>query len=107
MSFIPKLGTVVRVALVVVSIGATSLKAQTQVENSSNTNVGTAASTDTTKALDSKKAAVTTTVETMLVTASIATAKSTSSPETAVPQTVAADKWQFQVSPYFWLAGLH
>jgi hypothetical protein len=31
-------------------------------------------------------------------------------PETAaprVPQTAAADEWQFQVSPYFWLAGLH
>jgi hypothetical protein len=91
MSFIPKPGTVVSVALVLASIGTTSLNAQTPVENSSTIAVATA---------------VTTTVESTRVTASTATAKSTSPPEPQVPQTVDQDKWQFQFSPYFWLAGL-
>lgn len=31
----------------------------------------------------------------------------TTTVSTATPQTAAADKWQFQFSPYFWLASLH
>lgn len=36
-------------------------------------------------------------------------AKATTSSKTApqVPQAVDSDKWQFQFSPYFWMAGLH
>jgi len=107
MSLIPKLGTVVSVALVLASIGTTSLNAQTPVENSSTITVATAASTDAPKAIDSKKSDVTVNVDTTSVTVSTATAKSTSSPETTVPQTVDPDKWQFLFSPYFWMAGLH
>jgi len=36
-----------------------------------------------------------------------ANAKSTTAPATPVPQNVNDDGWQFQVTPYFWLAGLH
>jgi len=116
MSLIPKLGTVVSVALVLASIGTTSLNAQTPVENSSTITVATAASTDAPKAaastdapkaIDSKKSDVTVNVDTTSVTVSTATAKSTSSPETTVPQTVDQDKWQFVFSPYFWMSGLH
>ena len=107
MSFIPKLGTVVSFALVLASIGTTSLNAQTPVEDSSTITVATAASTDAPKAIDSKKSDVTVNVDTKSVTVSTATAKSTSSPETTVPQTVDPDKWQFVFSPYFWMAGLH
>jgi len=106
MSLIPKLGTVVGVALVLASIGTTSLNAQTPVENSSTITVATEASTDAPKAIDSKKADATTTVETTRVTAP-ATPKSTGSPETRVAQTVDPDKWQFVFSPYFWMSGLH
>ena len=35
------------------------------------------------------------------------TEKAGTSSESSVPQTVDPDKWQFQFSPYFWLAGLH
>lgn len=107
MSFIPKQGTVVGVTLILASIGATSLNAQTSVENSSTLNAATAASTDAPKALDGKKSDVTVNVDTTRVTVPTATVKSTSSLETPIPQTVDQDKWQFQFSPYFWLAGLH
>ena len=36
-----------------------------------------------------------------------ASAKTTTSPETPVSQAVDHDKWQFQVTPYFWLASAH
>lgn len=104
MSFIPKLGILLSVVLVA-STG--TLKAQTPVENTSTVSAATTGSTDATKTTDNKKSDVTANVETTRVTVSTATVKSTSSPETPAPQTVDPDKWQFQVSPYFWLAGLH
>ena len=107
MSFIPKLGTVVSVALVLASIGAISLNAQTPVENSSTITAATTASTDAPKAIDSKKSDVTANADTTRVTVSTATVTTTTPTETPVPQTVDPDKWQFQVSPYFWLASLH
>jgi hypothetical protein len=107
MSFIPRLGTVVSIALVLASVGAISLRAQTPVENSSTLNAATAASTDAPTAIDGKKSDVTANVDTTRLTVSTATGKSTSLPETPVTQTVDQDKWQFQFSPYFWLAGLH
>jgi hypothetical protein len=39
--------------------------------------------------------------------ASTSTGTTTASSESPVPQAVDPDKWQFQFSPYFWLAGLH
>ena len=36
-----------------------------------------------------------------------AVAKTTSETSSPVPQSTLTDKWQFQFSPYFWLAGLH
>src|ERR1700750_1571159 len=107
MSFYPKLGSVISAALVLVSIIANSLNAQIPVENSSTITTATTASTDAPKAIDSKKSDVTVNVDTTSFTVSNTTAKSTSSPETPHPQTVDQDKWQFQFSPYFWLAGLH
>src|SRR4026209_1726237 len=105
MSFIPKLGTAFSVALFLASAGVISVTAQTPVENSSTTSAATAASTNAPKAIDSKKSEVTANVDT--IGASVPTATKTTSPETTVPQTVDQDEWQFQFSPYFWLAGLH
>ena len=105
MSFIPRLCIALSVALVLASVGAISLNAQTPTENSSTGTAATAASTNAPKAIDSKKSEVTANVDT--VRASVPTDTRTTSPETPVPQTVDQDKWQFQFSPYFWLAGLH
>ena len=104
MSYIPKLGIVVSVALVLASIGAISIHAQTQVENSLTVAAATPASTDAPKATDSKKSGGTAKVDRP---PSVPAVTTTTSSETPVPQTVDADKWQFQFSPYFWLAGLH
>jgi hypothetical protein len=101
MSFIPRLRIALSVALVLASVGAISLTAQTPTENSTST-AATAASTNAPKAIDS-----TANVDTARVTVPTATAKSINSPETPLPQTVDQDEWQFQFSPYFWLAGLH
>ena len=107
MSFIPRLRIALSVALVLASVGAISVTAQTSTENSPTTTAATAASTNLPKAIDSKKFEVTANVDTARVTVPTATAKPITSPETLVPQTVDQDKWQFQVTPYFWLAGLH
>jgi hypothetical protein len=104
MSFIPRLCIALSVALVLASVGAISLNAQTPTENSSTSTAATAASTNAPKAIDSKTSEVTDNVDTVRVTVSSATAKPINSPETPVPQD--QDKWQFQFSPYFWLAGL-
>ena len=109
MSFIPRLCIALSVALVLASVGAISLNAQTPTENSSTSTAATAASTNAPKAIDSKKSEVTANIDTERVTVSSATAKPINSPATPVPQTTDPDpdKWQFQFSPYFWLAGLH
>src|SRR5689334_3407832 len=106
MSFIPRLRSAFSVALVLASVGAISVNAQTPSESPSTTTAATAASTDAPKAIDSKKSEVTANVETARITVPTTTAKPINSPETPVPQTVDQDKWQFQFSPYFWLAGL-
>jgi opacity protein-like surface antigen len=107
MSFIPRLCIALSVALVLASVGAISLTAQTPTENTSTSTAATAASTNAPTASDSKKSEVTANVDTARVTVPTANAKPIDSPETSVPQTVDQDKWQFQFSPYFWLAGLH
>jgi len=109
MSFIPRLCIALSVALVLASVGAISLNAQTPTENSSTRTAATAASTNAPKEIDSKKSDVTTNVDTVRVTVSSATAKPINSPATPVSQTTDPDpdEWQFQFSPYFWLAGLH
>src|SRR6185369_959470 len=107
MSYIPKPSRLISVALVFVSVSATSLNAQTLLESSSTITIASKPATDTPTSIDSKKTDVTPTIETPRVAASTAPTKSTGSPEAPVPQTVDQDKWQFQFSPYFWLAGLH
>ena len=105
MSFIPRLRIAFSVALVLASVGAISVTAQTPTENSPTTTAATAAVTNAPKAIDSRKPEVTANVDTARVT--VPTAKPIDSPGTPAPQTVDQNKWQFQFSPYFWLAGLH
>lgn len=107
MSFFPRLRIALSVALVLASAGAISLNAQTPTEKSSTSTAATVASTNAPKAIEGKKSEVAAKIETTRVTVPTATANSINSSETPVPQTVDQDKWQFQFSPYFWLAGLH
>jgi hypothetical protein len=90
--------TALSITLILATAGAISVTAQTQAESSSTSTATTASSTITSTGREAK------TVET--VRASVPSVPTTS-PETPVPQTADPDKWQFQFSPYFWLAGLH
>jgi hypothetical protein len=95
MSLNSKPWTALSITLILATAGAISVTAQTPAENSSTSAATTASSTITPTAREEK------TVDT--VRASVPT----TSPESPVPQTVDPDKWEFQFSPYFWLAGLH
>jgi hypothetical protein len=90
--------TALSMTLILATGGAISVTAQTQAESSSTSTATTASSTITSTGREGK------TVET--VRPSVPSAPTTS-PETPFPQTPDPDKWQFQFSPYFWLAGLH
>lgn len=105
MSFISKLGSVLSVVLVLASMGAANLYAQTPAESSPNITPATQASTDAPKSLASIKSDSTGNVDT--ARPGVPPVTPTTLPETTVPQAVDVDKWQFQFSPYFWLASLH
>lgn len=130
MSIIPKLQTALSVVFILTTAGAISVTAQTQaVADSSSTSAATNAATtsEPKKAEGTKPASApaenTAPDKTSEVNRSVgnsnvvaaasaptATAKTETSPEPTAPrspQTTAADKWQFQFSPYFWLASLH
>jgi len=121
MSYIHKLGSLICVALVVASIGAISLNAQTPVENSSTSAVASTSSTVAPKGVDNKKPSTTpvenlpldeksevsSSEDTATTSAATPSATTTNAPTTPRPQAVDQDKWQFQVTPYFWLASAH
>jgi hypothetical protein len=106
MSFIPKSQAVLSVAFILMTIGSLSVTAQTPTENSKTTSVdSTIKSNDT----EIKKVSTTDVQQTEVSLNEIAEAVTTAkvTPKPSAPQTVDPDKWQFQFSPYFWLAGLH
>ncbi len=130
MSLIPKRQTALSVVFILTIAGTISVTAQTQtvVDSSPTKPITNAVSTSEPKKVESTNAATapseiaatdkTSTVnpsagDSNAVTGTSApttTAKKEMSSETAFPrspQTAAADKWQFQFSPYFWLASLH
>ena len=88
------------------TIGSLSVTAQTPTENSKTTSVD---STIKSNDFEIKKVSTTNVQQTEVSSNEIAEAVTTAkvSPKPSAPQTVDPDKWQFQVSPYFWLAGLH
>ena len=106
-SLIQKSQTVLSVAFILATAGAFGISAQTTTENSSTSNSATATSTTKPKAIELKTPGVSASVDTASKSVPSASAKTTTSPETPVPQTVDQDKWQFQVTPYFWLASAH
>ena len=130
MSFIPKLKTTLGVAFILATAGAISVRAQTQAvaENPSTNASANASRTSELKKTSSLTSAVALVENTApdkpsettrdagspsvsaasaLTSVPVVAGKATRSPETVVPQSTSTDKWQFQFSPYFWLAGLH
>ena len=102
-SLIAKSQRVLSGAFILATAGAISITAQTPHENSTTA----ATSIVKAKAIDDKTSEVGANVATMSERIPIATAITITSSESPVAQTVDPDKWQFQFSPYFWLAGLH
>ena len=98
----PNLRTALVVVLILATVGAIRITAQTSADNSSTTTATTTALASATTTVDGKKP-WTMSVEKL-------TFEGATKPETAeprVPQTMDDDRWQFQFSPYFWLASLH
>ena len=102
-SLVAKSQRVLSVAFILATAGAISITAQTPDENS--VTAATASSIVKAKAIDGKTSEVDGNVGTM--SERIPTATTITSSELPVAQTVDPDKWQFQFTPYFWLAGLH
>ena len=107
MSFIQKLRIALSVCFILTTVGAISITAQSPAgaDNSSTEKVTKATATVRTASEDT--AEINTAKRESLTVAPTITEKATTSSESPVPQTVDPDKWQFQVTPYFWLAGLH
>ena len=93
--------TALSITLILATAGAISVTAQTHAENSATVTAITSPSTRAATTAVTPTAREEKTVDT--VRASVPA----TSPETPVPQTADPDEWQFQFSPYFWLAGLH
>lgn len=130
MSFIPTLKTTLGVAFIVATAGAVSVSAQTQAvaDNSSTNAPANASRTSELKTSSNPQSTVVPAesrapensaqtkpqagsaevVDVSAVTSvPTAAAKAARSAETVVPQGTSTNKWQFQFSPYFWLASLH
>jgi hypothetical protein len=121
MSLNSKLRTALSVVFILTTAAAFSVTAQTPTENSSTSAVASTSSTITPKAVDNEKpstppvenlpadknAEVGPSEDTATTNAATRSATTANAPTTPAPQTVDPDKWQFQFSPYFWLAGLH
>lgn len=100
MSLIPKLQAVLSVVLLLATAGTIRSTAQTPADNPS---TSPAANTASTSATTSSRKPWTESLDEMTFEAAMKPETTT----TRVPQTADDDRWQFQFSPYFWLAGLH
>jgi hypothetical protein len=106
MAFISKSQAVLGAVLITMTICSLNVAAQTPTDNNKTTSV---AATINSNDIEVKKVEVTdgrpTDVSLKVIAGRAATGKLNEKPSS--PQTVDSDKWQFQFSPYFWLAGLH
>jgi len=127
MSLIPKLRAGLSVVFILTTAGAISVAAQAQAvaDNSPTKPISNAVSTSEPKKAEGTNPTTAPSENTVsdksseasrdaknsnaltVTSAPIANAIVATSPETAVPQGTSTEKWQFQLSPYFWLAGLH
>jgi hypothetical protein len=106
MALISKSQAVLGAVLVTMTIWSLNVAAQTPTQNNQPTSV---AATISSNDIEVKKVEVTdvrpTDVTLKVIADRASTGKVNEKPSS--PQTVDSDKWQFQFSPYFWLAGLH
>jgi hypothetical protein len=112
MSPVQKLPTALGLVLILLIVGVVSVRAQAQavVDNSSTSepkkaeaakpSLATSQNTEPDKSSEISRGPTVANTP----TAATGTTSETSSP---APQSTPADKWQFQFSPYFWMAGLH
>ena len=115
MSLIPKLQTAISVAFILTTAGVISVAAQTQA-------VASAASTSEPKKAEATKPSTSPSESTApddtvaanpgaghasVLAGSTSTSAPAKQPAMSNPQPTADDEWQFQFSPYFWLASLH
>lgn len=124
MSLVPKIQTALSVVFLLITAGAISVAAQSQAvaDNSSTNSDAIAASMSEPKKAEGTKPSAagsenTTPDDTSAVNpdaghASVLGRSSSTSapakqPAMSSPQPAADDEWQFQFSPYFWLASLH
>jgi hypothetical protein len=99
-------------AVFILTTGSLSVIAQTATDNPALTKTPGITSTIKSNDDEIKKVSPTNVQQTEVSPNAIAETSSTAMVDakpstTSVPQTVDPDKWQFQFSPYFWLAGLH
>jgi hypothetical protein len=106
MSLISKSQAVLSVVFLLTSIGSLRVAAQT-TESTAINNTTSVASTVKSNDTETRKVSTTNVQQAKISPNEIAVAKPSTSSAPSVPQAVDPDKWQFQFSPYFWLAGLH
>lgn len=118
MPLVKRLTTALGLVLILLIAGVVSVRAQTQavVDNSPTSEPKKAEaakpSLATSQNTESEKSSEISPGPTSSQTVAVAdtptaVAKTTSETSSPVPQSTPTDKWQFQFSPYFWLAGLH
>lgn len=124
MSLLPKLQTALSVIFILTTAGAISVTAQTPAvaDNSSTRMIASAASTSEAKKAEVAKPSAAASENTApdktseinpgagnanVLAASTSASAPAKQPAMPNPQSADTDEWQFQFSPYFWLASLH
>lgn len=109
-----KLQAALSVAVILATVGVTKVAAQSQIDNSQPGSLSRLTSDP--RKVEAPKASPSTeennpSVKTLDVARegsnSTPASATSGAPSTVTPQTATPDEWQFQVTPYFWLAGLH
>ena len=122
MSLIPKLQTALSVAVILAATGTTCVKAQTQAvaDKPSTSVVKSIATTSEPKGAEAKPSAPLSSNtgpdqnyeispdagNSNVLSASTLVIAPANQPTLPSPQTADADKWQFQITPYLWIAGI-
>jgi hypothetical protein len=112
MPLITKSQAVLSVVFMLTTIGSFNVTAQTTTDNTAMSKPTTVATTIKSNDVEIKKVSTISVLQAEVspneIAEAVTTAKVDAKPSTtSAPQTVDPDKWQFQFSPYFWLAGLH
>ena len=112
MSLTTKSQAVLSVVFILTTIGSLSVTAQTSTDNTAISKPATVATTIKSSDFEIKKVSTTDVLQAAVGPIESAEAVTTPKVEakpstTSAPQAVDPDKWQFQFTPYFWLAGLH